>query len=99
MYNFLVIFSIVMTNKLSLFDKYFEHLIYDVFLFSADVNIVEWEGLSSNPSIFEIDYSFLKKRQDLFKEELIAKCFHPVRLLYYLEKYNYDIGEDSFFEP
>ena len=32
------------------------------------------------------------------KEELIQKCFHPRRLLYYLETYNYDIGDDYFQE-
>ena len=36
----------------------------------------------------------LKKRIETFKEELIQKCYHPKRLVYYLDKYNYDIGEE-----
>ena len=44
--------------------------------------------------IFEIDYQKLETRIETFKEELIQKCFHPRRLLYYLETYNYDIGDD-----
>ena len=56
--------------------------------------IVEWDVISSNPSIFEIDYQALQQRIEPFKEELIQKCFHPDRLVHYLETYNYDIGED-----
>ena len=36
------------------------------------------------------------ERIETFKEELIAKCFHPDRLVRYLEVYNYDIGEDEY---
>ena len=51
---------------------------------------------SSNPSIFEIDYQTLQQRIEPFKEELIQKCFHPERLVRYLEVYNYDIGDDEY---
>ena len=27
---------------------------------------------------------------------LMQKCFHPDRLVYYLENYNYDIGDDEY---
>ena len=37
------------------------------------------EDLFSNPSIFEVDYDFLKRRMDLFREELIEKTWHPDR--------------------
>ena len=49
-----------------------------------------------NASIFEIDYKALYKRIEPFKEQLIAKCFHPDRLVRYLEKYNYDIGDEEY---
>ena len=49
-----------------------------------------------NPEIYEIDYQEIAKLIEPFKEELIQKCFHPKRLVYYLEKYNYDIGCDEF---
>ncbi len=37
------------------------------------------EDLFINPSIFEVDYDFLKRRMDLFREELIEKTWHPDR--------------------
>ncbi len=58
----------------------------------------DWKLLLQNPSIFEIDYQVLEKRIEHFKEELIAKCFHPDRLVYYLETYNYDIGDNEYQE-
>jgi hypothetical protein len=55
-------------------------------------------NFSSNPSIFEIDYQTIQQRIEPFKEELIQKCFHPERLIRYLETYNYDIGEDEYLD-
>ena len=52
-------------------------------------------NLSKNLSIFKIDYTLLYKRLEPFKEELMQKCFHPDRLVYYLEQYHYDIGDDE----
>ena len=52
--------------------------------------------LEYNPEIFEVDYQILQQRIEVFKEELIQKCFHPDRLFNYLEKYNYDIGNDEY---
>ena len=57
----------------------------------------QW-NLLKNPSIFEIDYQALQQRIELFKEELIQKCFHPDRLVRYLETFKYDIGEDEYQE-
>ena len=36
-----------------------------------------WNVLSANPAIFEYDYEAMKKRIGLYKEELVAKQFHP----------------------
>ena len=55
-----------------------------------------WKLLSQNPEIFKIDYRSLKKRIEPFHEELIQRCFHPERLFYYLNNYDYDIGEDEY---
>ena len=57
---------------------------------------ISWWGLSKNVSIFEIDYQKLKTRVEVFKEELMQKCFHPDRLVHYLETFKYDIGEDEY---
>jgi len=57
---------------------------------------LNWDYILNNPSIFEIDYQVLQQRIAPFKEDLIAKCFHPSRLVRYLETYNYNIGEDEY---
>ena len=54
---------------------------------------VYWFSLFENPEIFEIDYLVLRERIQPFKEELMACCFHPKRLMYYLENFEYDLGE------
>ena len=51
-----------------------------------------------NPAIFEIDYQTLQLKMEPLREELMQRCFHPHRLLYYLEKYGYDIGEENYTE-
>ena len=67
-----------------------------IHLLEKNQNKIEWNNILHNPSIFEIDYQALQQRIEPFKEELIQKCFHPVRLVHYLEVYNYDIGEDEY---
>lgn len=57
---------------------------------------IAWYNLLGNPSIFEIDYQALKERISPFQEQLIAQCFHPKRLVSYLEKYHYDIGDEEY---
>jgi hypothetical protein len=59
----------------------------------------KWEyyhDLSGNPSIFKIDYKQLYKRIEPFHEELMQKCFHPNRVNYYLEQFDYDILEEEY---
>lgn len=58
----------------------------------------EWYQLSGNPSIFEPDYHFLKKHIHVFQEELISTVFHPQKMIYFLDKYNYDIGDEDYLE-
>ena len=41
---------------------------------------INWFYLSGVPEIFELDYSFLRKRMNIIKEELIAKAMHPKRI-------------------
>ena len=45
-----------------------------------------WDFFSTNPAIFDYDYSFLKNRAEVFKEELIAAVFHPRRVAWMLEQ-------------
>ena len=67
-----------------------------IHLLEQNLDKIDWCDLVNNPSIFEIDYHALQKRIEIFKEELIQKCFHPSRLVRYLVTYNYDIGEDEY---
>jgi hypothetical protein len=55
-------------------------------------------SISENPSIFKIDYKQLYKQIEPFHEELMQKCFHPDRVKYYLEKYEYDILEEEYLD-
>ena len=52
----------------------------------------EWnnELLFSNPYIFEYDYEEIQRRCDIYKEELMQVCWHPVRVQRYLDM-GYDI--------
>ena len=67
-------------------------------LLEANQDKIDWFNLSSNPAIFEIDYDLLQKRCTIYKEELMMVCFHPKRLQYFLDTYNYDIGDDTYFD-
>ena len=37
-----------------------------------------------------------EKRIDPLREDLMKACFHPHRFKYYLEIYDYDIGEEEY---
>ena len=55
---------------------------------------IDWYHLSKNPSIFTYDYSKMTERP--FVEELISRVYHPDKLVYYLDTYHYDIGEEEY---
>jgi hypothetical protein len=59
-------------------------------------NKVYWPYILENPCIFQYDYDYMKENMNLIREELMKTCFHPKRLLYYLEHYNYDIGIEEY---
>lgn len=52
--------------------------------------------LYSNPGIFKLDTEAMKKQIASFAEELMAAVFHPRRVQYFLDKYNYDITCDEY---
>ena len=47
---------------------------------------VDWVKLSGNPSIFTLDYDFLRKRMDVLREELMSRAWHPSRMMAWLEQ-------------
>jgi hypothetical protein len=46
---------------------------------------VNYRTLLYNPNIFEYDYEQMKLNTFVFKEDLIAKAFHPSRIIKWLE--------------
>jgi hypothetical protein len=53
-----------------------------IHLLELNVNKLNWNSLSSNPSINvkEISYKFLAERTNMIKDELIMKSMHRKRL-------------------
>jgi len=49
--------------------------------------------LSENPSIFELDFDYLRKRCHIYIEELIKKTMHPNIIQKYL---NLELDMDDF---
>ena len=47
---------------------------------------IGWFELSGNPSIFTLDYDWLKKRMNILREELMSKAWHPSRIAQWLEQ-------------
>ena len=48
-----------------------------IHLLEQNMQKINWSNLSNNPSIFEYDWVAMRNRLGLFKEELVAKQFHP----------------------
>ena len=65
-------------------------------------NKIQMSNLTRNPEIFVLDTDAMKQQinqpQDgiSFVEELTMKHYHPKRLQYYLETYNYNILDDVY---
>ena len=65
-------------------------------LINENLDKINWYWISESPVIFEIDYDTLYKYIEPYKEELIQNVYHPKKLWYYLDNYNYDIGSDEY---
>ena len=48
-----------------------------IHLLEQNTDKIVWCQLLINPFIFEYDYEAMRNRLGLFKEELVAKQFHP----------------------
>jgi hypothetical protein len=53
---------------------------------------IDWINFCKNPSIFELDYGFLKGRMDIIREELMMKAWHPLRVMKWIEE-GYDMED------
>jgi hypothetical protein len=63
-----------------------------IHLLKKNIDKVIWFWISFNPSIFEIDYKYLKERMDIIREELMMKTWHPTKIKCYLDL-GYDIDD------
>ena len=52
---------------------------------------INWDKLSRNEGINELNYKFLEERMDIIREDLMKVVYHPKRLEYYL-----GLGYDIF---
>ena len=51
-----------------------------------DWQSIDWDNLSTNHTIFELDYNALEERCNIYKEELMQVALHPSRIEKYLEQ-------------
>jgi hypothetical protein len=56
-------------------------------LLNKNIDKIWWEGLSKNPSIFELEYDYdaLKERCHIYMQELIQKTLHPNKIQKYID--------------
>ena len=69
-----------------------------IHLLKKNQDKIDWYWFSENPCIFDLDYKKIEERINVFKEDLMKKIYHPDKLWYYIEKYNYDIGSDEYID-
>ena len=54
---------------------------------------INWNNISLNRNIFELDYAQMKENIAPLEDELLKVVLHPMRVNMYLKKYNYNISE------
>jgi hypothetical protein len=54
---------------------------------------INWNGLSKNPAIFELDYQKMKESKRELNEAIIAEAWHPKRIARWIEM-GFDIEDD-----
>ena len=82
------------SSAIAILEKNLDKINYNFFsqnsnaisLLEKNVEYINWEALSFNTSIFELDYSSMKERYSIYKEELIQVALHPSRIQKYLEQ-------------
>ena len=92
------------TNAIKLLETELDRIDWDLIssnpgaikLLEQNQDKINWKYISLNENIFELDYKLIKEKIQPFVEELMMICFHPKRLMYYIDKYNYDIGDDEY---
>ena len=67
-----------------------------IHLLEQNKDKIDWGWLSNNPSIFEYDYVAMRNRINVFKEELVAKQFHPKNMTKFVS-WGFDEFDDLEF--
>ena len=69
-----------------------------IHILEANPDKIDWRRLSLNENIFEINYEYYENRCNRYKEDFIKIAFHPKRVIRHLERYNYDLNQDEYFD-
>jgi hypothetical protein len=81
--------------------------LYEEYVKSHDCKLAwNWTALASNTSIFILDTDAMKSQINLidenkgksFVQELMEITWHPLRVMRYLNEYNYDLISDTYIE-
>ena len=91
-------------NAIHLLEKNMDKINWDllsanpnaIHLLEKNMDKIDWWSLSSNPSIFEYDWVAMRNRMNLFKEELVAKQFHPKNITKFVS-WGFDEFDDLEF--
>ena len=67
-------------------------------LLKAHPDQIDWFHLSSNPAIFELNYSAIRRSIEPFKEDLVEQVYHPLRVARMLDQFKYCMAEDCFVD-
>ena len=86
-------------NAISLLEKNIDKINWDVLsgnvnaisILEKNISKINWSYLCCNKGVNELNYQWLKNRMDIIREDLMKSVYHPRRLEYYLEHYEYDI--------
>jgi hypothetical protein len=55
-------------------------------LLRANPDKIDWEWLSENPAIFELDYQKMKESKREINQAIIAEVWHPKRIQRWIEQ-------------
>ena len=67
-----------------------------IHLLEQNMDKIDLSYLLQNPSIFEYDYEAMRNRLNIFKEELVAKQFHPKNMTKFVS-WGFDEFDDLEF--
>ena len=67
-------------------------------LLEKNTNKINYQYLSSNPSIFTYDYDLIKKTFKDLNEEVVIKALHPKRILTLMELYGEEEILSCYFD-